>query len=122
MHEKEKISEETFMWFRKVYVYYSNTSKPFSKLSKKEKLSKKLELRVPKLFVLSKDRNITDEQVRDLGNNDPDCSYNLDSLVPEKKRWKKCSKEYITYDPHPINVYDFKLLINLLGVRLLRFV
>jgi len=122
MHELEKISGDSFMWFMKVYIYYSNTSKPYNSLSQKEKLDKKLELDVPKLFVISKKKDITIEDIERSIREDPDFQGSLDKMVINRNKWKKWSKDYIVYGAHPISIYDFKLLINLFGVRLLRFI
>lgn len=121
MHEKLKMHpEEAFMLFTKIYIWYANTKTPYTKLTVKEKEGKNFKHEVAKIFCISKHK-VTPENIELYLLNSPE-----EDLAPhfKKKRnqsWVK-SVDYEIYGYHPISAYDLKLLLNVIGIRMLHFI
>ena len=126
MHENMKVSGNAFMWFSKVIIYKTNTKKKWSKLTKRETKAKGFKFIAPKLFVVSKNREVTQQQIEDALLTNPDFNEQQSGINDKSgsltKDWKYCSSDYIIYGAHPITEYDLKLIINLLGIRMIQFV
>ncbi len=116
--------EEVFMWFQKVYVYCTNTKKPWDKLTIKERESKKFQWTCYKYFCVSK-FPITEEDIRDHEKICPESIEMIpgtnDNTHMNKENWIK-SKWYDVYGAHPIIEYDLQLLNTLIGIRMIHFV
>lgn len=123
MHEELK-RKENGLWFNKVYFYYTNTTKPYSQLKEKDINKKGFDLICPKLFFIGNKKMLTETEVIWSINEDPDIGSmdGFDANNLKDKKWKTWKRDILVYGGHPITIYDMKLLINLLGVRLLRFV
>jgi len=120
MHETQKITRKSYMWFYKIYAYYTNTKKKYSALSADDKL--KCEMEVVKYWVLAKNDKLTQEDIVESIMADPDMYGFTDQFVVKDKKWKYWSKDYVAYPPHPLTQYDVKLLVNIFGIRLFRLI
>ena len=117
--------DKAFMLFQKVYIYYTNTKKPWIELSEKEKNSKKFKWYCDKWFVLSK-KQVTEKQVIEHIKTCPELKESADDIlknnVDPTKKWKHHSIWTDVYKGFPIrDEHEFKLLVNTIGLRMLHF-
>ena len=127
MHQNLKHhKDQAFLVFHRVYIYITNTKKPWNELTNKQREHKKFKWRVVKLFVMA-NGPITPADIEWHMANCPETfeyaagvnDSNFDLTVPE---WKHCSHDYHIYEGFPLTEYDTKLLINTLGLRMCHLV
>lgn len=114
--------ERAFISFYKVYIYGTNKGK-WTELSQEDKDSPGFKWDVSKAFFLSK-RRITAEDVKNhftvngckCEGEDPEGTTNT------KCKKSKLTKDYVIYGGIPLTGYDAKLLLNVIGLRMLHFV
>ncbi len=115
---------KAFMLFTKVYVYTTNTKKPWHKLKTKEMNSKKFEWYCQKWFFMSR-THPTEADVKHHLKTCPELKETEDNILKNNfgPKWKHTSYFYHIYDSYPLkDAYDFKLLINTIGLRMLHVV
>lgn len=125
MHENLKTQpDKVFMYFQKVYNYMTNTAK-WSELTEKQKTSKGFEWTISKLWVVSK-KPITIDDYYDHQTHCPELYSETpgvnDKAFKPMKGWKKMYEDPQIYGAHPITEYDLKLLLHILGVRIIHFI
>jgi len=127
INEILKVNKNGFMVFTKVYIYNTNTKKKWIDLTEKDKNSDKFSWYCEKWFFISK-KDITEENVLEhfkycpeLNGEDKN-SYIFKKHKKPDKDWKNHSKWIRIYDSYPLTVYDFKLLLNVIGIRMLHFI
>ena len=114
-----------FMRFVKVYVYHTNTKKPWDKLTEKERNAKDFKWLCQKWFCVSKN----ELKAKDIKKHfdicpelkEPEGSVN-EKHVDLYKGWKQHSEYYKIYPEYPLTEYDLKLLLNVVGIRMIHFV
>jgi len=117
-------TKKPMLLFTKVYVYKTNTKKPWDKLTTKEFDSKKFEWTCIKWFMVSNEP-LTEQEVKDHIKSCPELENNkFDKHLPkDKTKNKNTSYWYDIYAEQPIvGEYDLKLLIDTIGLRMLHFV
>ena len=118
-------TDKAFMMFTKVYIYNTNTKKPWDKLTEKDKTNKKFKWYCEKWFCISKGKITSDDMKNHLKIcpelKEPEGSIN-ERHVNFTKGWVRHSKFYRMYDAYPLTEYDLKLLLNVIGIRMLHFV
>ena len=125
MHENLKTQpDKVFMYFQKVYNYMTNTAK-WSELTEKQKISKGFEWTISKLWIVSKTPITVDDYYQHL-ERCPEL-YNEtagvnDQMFKPMKNWKKTYEDPLIYGAHPITPYDLKLLLHVIGIRMIHFV
>lgn len=125
MHENLKgHPEAVFMYFQKVYNYMTNTGK-WSELTERQKNKKGFEWTITKLFVVSKHPITVDDYYQHMENCpemiDETAGVN-DKVVKPFTKWKNTYDDPLVYAPHPITEYDLKLLLHVIGVRMIHFI
>lgn len=115
--------EQRLLYFTKVYVYTTNTKKPWNKIDLNDK---KLEWFCAKWFCISKDI-LTENMVKNHINNCPELKESIDDLSKKNsdpsKNWKYKSEWYHIYPEVPLkDEGELKLLINTIGLRMLHFI
>lgn len=125
MHEHLKMQpEKAFMHFTKVYVYHTNSKKPWNKLTEEEKMKKGFEWGVSKWFCVSKKTPLTQ---KDIEHHLKICPENIE-VIPGpntkaiEKRKNIGSSYYHIYPSHPLTEYDLQLLLSVIGTRMIHFV
>lgn len=118
--------DKAMMLFTKVYVYTTNTKKPWDKLKPKELNDKKFQWFCNKWFFISK-TPLTEEKVNKHIENCPELYEEADSILTNNidptKKWKHTSKWAHIYNSYPLrNEEQFKTLVNCIGLRMLHFV
>ena len=121
------------MYFSKVYIYKTNTKKPWDYLTKhtpKVFDSKKFRWACNKFFILHPNLEVTQEEIEHHIKNCPElgeinegrfCNYS-DKCEDATKKWKHTSEWYHIYPSTKLNAYDVKLLLRIIGIRMLHFI
>jgi len=118
--------DKAFLLFTKVYIYNTNTKKPWNRITNKEMNSKKFKWYCSKWFCISK-HPITAKEVENHIISCPELVEDKDNVLkncasPSKGR-KHHSVWYDVYDPYPLrNEEQLKILINTIGLRMLHFI
>lgn len=115
-------AKKPMLLFTKIYIYATNTKKPWNKLTEKDMDNKKFQWTCTKWFIISNNPLVIKE-VEEHIKSCPELENNkFDKHVP-KSRWKNTSYWYEMYTPTPIvGEYDLKLLIEAIGLRMLHFI
>jgi hypothetical protein len=127
MNEMLKVNKNGFMVFTKVYIYNTNTKKPWNELTEKDKNKNEFSWYCEKWFFVSK-RKINELDVIEHFKYCPELiGEDKDSWIFKKHKkpdgdWKNHAKWVRIYPSAPLTVYDFKLLLNVIGIRMLHFV
>lgn len=126
MHQNLKRNKDrSFLRFTRVYIYCSNTRKPWNKLTKAEQDDKNFKWFCRKWFVVS-NGDITEDDMKNHEKNCPEVYEYIegvnDNVENPAKDWKQCSFWYDIYESFPLTEYDLKLLINVLGLRMVHFI
>ena len=114
--------KKPMLLFSKVYVYKTNTKKPWNKLTEKQLNDKKFQWSCIKWFIIS-NKELTEKDVKTHISSCPELENNeFDKHLPGIK-WKHESYWFNIYNPVPITKeYDLKLLIETIGLRMLHFI
>ena len=121
--------DKAFMHFTRVYVYITNTKKPWDELKDKEMKSKKFKWNVSKWFCVSKNKLKREDLIKHF----EECpeihekgydgiNKRQEEMFKKPKGWKHQSLFFHIYESRPLEVYDLKLLIECLGLRMTHFV
>lgn len=127
MHQNLKNHlDQAFLLWQKVYIYITNTKRPWDELPMKEREDKKFKWTCVKLFVLS-NKPISKKDVEEHMKTCPETyeyveGTNKNGFDLNPNNWKPCSVWYDIYPPFPLTEYDAKLLINTVGLRMCHFI
>ena len=118
--------DKAMLLFTKVYVYHTNTKKPWNELTPKQMNDTKFKWACGKWFMLSND-TITSNQVKTHIKSCPELVEDADKILKNNNnpfaKWKQHSEWYNIYEAYPIKgELELKLLINTIGLRMLHFV
>jgi len=117
--------EKAFMLFTKVYVYNTNTKKPWNKLTAKQRNHKNFQWTCSKWFFVSNEP-LTIEDVNNHIIDCPELKESADNILKNNvnpvKKWKQNAAWADIYAFFPLTEYDLKLLLNVIGIRMLHFV
>ena len=114
--------EKAMLLFTKVYIYGTNTKKPWDKLNKKEMNKSTFKWECGKWFFLSK-HHPTKEQVIEHIKSCPELVEDADNILKNNKRSEMKAHFYHIYESYPLrNEEQLKLLLNTIGVRMLHFI
>lgn len=127
MHENMKGRlEDAFMIFHRVYIYSNNTKKHWNDLTDKDKTHPNFKWTVAKLFCLAKKPATCEDIALHIKYcpelNESAEGINDKAVKVDTDKWKHRTDSYIIYQGHPVNVYDVKLLLHLIGVRMIHFI
>lgn len=113
--------DEPLLYFQKVYVYITNTDKPWNKLTNEDMSKKKFSYVCHKWYFIVKKKL----SKRDIDKHFRTCNdgHNVSEFYDmAKKRDIGYSVFYDFYEPVPLSEYDLKLLLNTIGIKILHFV
>ena len=111
--------------FTKVYIYVTNTKKPWNQLTEKDFADKKFKWYCNKWFFISS-KKLTEDVVKEHINDCPELREKLDDISKKtpnlNKNWKFKSEWYNIYPEVPLrDEGELKLLVNTIGLRMLHF-
>ncbi len=118
--------EKALLLFTKVYIYTTNTKKPWIELTPKQRNAKNFEWYCPKWFFLSK-KPLSQLGVIKHIKTCPELVESADNILKNNaqvdKKWKHKSFWCDIYPFYPLrDEKDLKTVINTIGVRMLHFV